>query len=121
METSAGTNTSYRPDSSSVATPQSAGHQGLTTPRSSEQYGNNSTRESPSYGSPTSTSGGYASGGVGTGSGGSGLGTTAQRTSTAESGSRVSMDSEGRKKPSLMSRLNPLTDSDGDGKKGFMR
>jgi len=50
------------------------------------------------------------------GYGNSGIGQTSSRSSdNYESGSPVSA-----KKPSLMSRLNPMKDSDGDGKKGLM-
>jgi hypothetical protein len=41
-------------------------------------------------------------------------------TGTSSHGSGVG-DTAGHKKPSLLDRLNPMKDSDGDGHKGFMK
>lgn len=49
--------------------------------------------------------------GVGSTTGTSGVGSTASRLDSADSG----------KKPSLMDKLNPKKDADGDGKAGFMK
>jgi hypothetical protein len=44
----------------------------------------------------------------------------ANRASGGQAGLAKEDSGTGKKKPSLMARLNPMKDADGDGKKGFM-
>lgn len=111
------TSSSYRPTSTggNVLT-----HQQAPNAPASQQLG---SHDSTYYGSPTSTSGVAGGGGGGGATAGTAVtGTDVSRSSSqsaSERGGRTSTDS-GRKKPSLLSRINPLKDSDGDGKRGFM-
>lgn len=104
---------------------------------SSEQYGSGSTRSG--YGSGTTGTGygsgttgtGYGSGTTGTGYGSGTTGTTGSEYGSGTSGSGYGHDtSRGTgttgtstttgKKPGLLDRLNPMKDTDGDGKKGVL-
>ncbi|KAI9873404.1 MAG: hypothetical protein M1830_000448 [Pleopsidium flavum] len=74
-------------------------------------YGNSST------GSGYGTSGtGYGSGNTGT----SGTGYGSGHTGTNDTGYGSNTHDNTGKKPSLLDRLNPMKDTDGDGKKGVM-
>lgn len=86
---------------------------------SSEQYGSRSTGSG--YGSST-TGSGYGSGTIGTtgtgydsGTTGSGYGHDTSRGTHATGTSTTT-----GKKPGLLDRLNPMKDTDGDGKKGVL-
>ena len=74
---------------------------------------------SRNMGSTTGTTGGYGSGTTGSGLGHTGN-TDGYGSSTTGSGLGNTGTTATGKKPGLMDKLNPMKDSDGDGKKGVM-